>query len=107
MSDTIIIPTAKGHLPVGTSREECVRHNRMRKSSAIALRLHLDGHRAARVTAADMEAAALRSNVHPPNSEQTRAQVRSLLAQYEDTASAPGSNAKPRRRPRAALTARA
>ena len=91
---TIELPPARGHLPVGTSQQECINYSRKVKATAIAARLHLDGVTAQRVTAARMVRAAQDANVNPPTSRATRTMVRSLMRALEDV----GTSSTPKKR---------
>ncbi|MCF1592445.1 hypothetical protein [Streptomyces muensis] len=77
--------TARDVYPKGTSRQVCIAHNRLIKAIEMAMALYVEfGDQATpamieRLTAEDFTRAARTAGVNPPNSDDTRDQVRLLL----------------------------
>lgn len=77
--------TARDVYPQGTSREVCIAHNRLLKAIEMAMALYVEfGDQATsamieRLTTGDFVRAARTAGVNPPNSDDTREQVRLLL----------------------------
>lgn len=80
-----VLPTAREVYPKGTPGPVCIAYNRLVKSQAMAMALYAEfGAQATpamidRLTEADFQRAARTAEVHAPNSDETRAQVRLLL----------------------------
>jgi hypothetical protein len=72
------IPTAKGFLPPGTSREDCIAHNRSCKVAVIVLKALEMGYDAD-LTDAEMDLVADAVDVRRPGGEETRDAVRAGL----------------------------
>ncbi|MFE1786237.1 hypothetical protein ACFW9F_27600, partial [Streptomyces sp. NPDC059506] len=86
-----VLPTARHVYPVGTPGATCIRHNRLRKATAVAFALYaefgddLNPRLIDRITDTDMAAAAQRAGVNAPASDDTRTMVKDLLHTYATT----------------------
>jgi hypothetical protein len=85
MYGLIALPQAKGFLPVGSSQEDCIKHNRFRKAVVTALRLVIEGTTSDQVTADDMARAELWSGVKAPGSDETRQLIVTMMRFFEAT----------------------
>jgi hypothetical protein len=72
------IPTAKGFLPPGTSREDCINHNRACKVAVIVIKALEMGYDAD-LTDDEIDLVADAASVRPAGGEETRDAVRAGL----------------------------